>query len=174
MDLSMILGVAHDPFASAPPAFIAPPSPAEEEEEPAKPPKKRKKEREAAEQAEAGDADEAAAAKRERKRLRREARARDELARAAAAAAEAEADDGEPPAPGWWGAAVFRWAGRLGSIQSSKKERGFCEDDQVAAFNAVNDGKAEGRGGLGIKDAPRKVAGVRFSGKKTALGGADD
>ena len=166
----MILGLIPDPFASAPPAFFAPPSQPEEAEEGAS--RKRKKERRREKEAAGeGAGAEAATEKQERKRLRREARA---LAEAAPPDAEEEeeeegADEEGAPEADWWGAAMFRWAGRLGGVKRSKGKRGFSEADQVEAFEVVTGGKSEGRGGLGIRDVTqlRKVGGVRSAGTKT-------
>ena len=165
----MILGLIPDPFASAPPAFFAPPSQPEEAEEGAS--RKRKKERRREKEAAGeGAGAEAATEKQERKRLRREARA---LAEAAPPDAEEEEEEGADeegaPEADWWGAAMFRWAGRLGGVKRSKGKRGFSEADQVEAFEVVTGGKSEGRRGLGIRDVTqlRKVGGVRSAGTKT-------
>ncbi len=178
-DLSMILGIAPTEAFAAPPAMQRAQSDSD------------------------GDADEdaeaaaAAAAKAERKKRRRArspaapdapaapaAPAADAAAAAAAAAADAsdatEDEDeeegfGAPPAD-WWGASTFRRAGRLGGIRrSAKKEKsGFCEDDQVDAYNKVHDGATQGKRGLGIKDAPKKVAGARWAGSKVTFGDAEE
>jgi hypothetical protein len=110
----------------------------------------------------------------------RKKRRRDRLPAAEApAAAAAEEDEYEeqdawtPPAPDWWGASMFRWAGRLGGIRrASKHDKGFCEDDQVAAYNAVHDGATHGKQGLGVRDAPKK--GARWAGSKVRFGEDED
>ena len=92
-----------------------------------------------------------------------------------AASEEEEQEMGcAPPPAGWWGASVFRWAGRLGGVRRTTKQgKGFCEDDQVAAYNAVHDAAAQGRQGLGRRDAPKKVAGARWAGTKRSFEDGD-
>ena len=142
-DLSMILGVAPADFVA--PAAMGAAAPGQEPEAGDKPRKKRRRERSPA----PPPAAELAAAEPE----------------------EEEPEPWTPPAPDWWGASMFRWAGRLGGIRrSSKHEKGFCEDDQVAAYNAVHDGATHGKQGLGVRDAPKKVAGARWAGTKVRLG----
>uniref|UniRef100_A0A7N1A5N1 Cell growth-regulating nucleolar protein-like winged helix domain-containing protein n=1 Tax=Kalanchoe fedtschenkoi TaxID=63787 RepID=A0A7N1A5N1_KALFE len=50
----------------------------------------------------------------------------------------------------------------------------FFEQDQENLYNLVQDKATAGKQGLGIKDRPKKVAGVHFQGKKTSLGDSDD
>ena len=146
-DLSMILGVAPADFVA--PAAMGATAPSDEAEA-EKPRKKRRRDRSPAAEAPA----------------------------AAAAAEEEEYEEQEawtPPAPDWWGASMFRWAGRLGGIRrASKHDKGFCEDDQVAAYNAVHDGATHGKQGLGVRDAPKKVAGARWAGSKVRFGEEED
>jgi hypothetical protein len=148
-DLSMILGVAPADFVA--PAAMGATAPSEEAEAEAKLRKKRRRDRSPAAEAPAA---------------------------AAAAAEEEDYEEQEawtPPAPDWWGASMFRWAGRLGGIRrASKHDKGFCEDDQVAAYNAVHDGATHGKQGLGVRDAPKKVAGARWAGSKVRFGEEDD
>lgn len=147
-DLSMILGVAPADFVA--PAAMGATAPSGSDEPEAKPRKKRRRDRSPAAEAPA----------------------------AAAAAAEEDYEEQEawtPPAPDWWGASMFRWAGRLGGIRrASKHDKGFCEDDQVAAYNAVHDGATHGKQGLGVRDAPKKVAGARWAGSKVRFGEEED
>ena len=142
-DLSMILGVAPADFVA--PTAVGAAAPCQEPEARDKPRKKRRRDRSPS-QPPAAEVE----------------------------AAEPEEDEPEPwtpPAPDWWGASMFRWAGRLGGIRrSSKHDKGFCEDDQVAAYNAVHDGATHGKQGLGVRDAPKKVAGARWAGEKKRFG----
>ncbi|KAG2243046.1 hypothetical protein Bca52824_095109 [Brassica carinata] len=50
----------------------------------------------------------------------------------------------------------------------------FCEDDQENLYNMVQDKATAGKQGLGIKDRPKKIAGVRYQGKKTSFDNSDD
>ncbi len=149
----MILGVVPGAFVALPEVTRAPDSEAEAEEPAPDARKRRRRERSPA--ADAGATLAAATA-------------------AAASESEPEADAeeeaGAPPA-GWWGERTFRWSGRLGGVRrGTKKAKGFCEDDQVAAYNAVHDGATHGKQGLGIRDAPKKVAGARWAGSKVRFG----
>jgi hypothetical protein len=148
-DLSMILGVAPADFVAPAAMGAVAPSGSEEPEAEAKPRKKRRRERSPAAEAPAAEP--------------------------AAEEEEEEQEAWTPPAPDWWGASMFRWAGRLGGIRrASKHDKGFCEDDQVAAYNAVHDGATHGKQGLGVRDAPKKVAGARWAGSKVRFGEEED
>ena len=142
-DLSMILGVAPADFVA--PTAMGAAAPCQEPETEDKPRKKRRRDLSPAHPPAA------------------------EVA--AVAPDEEEPEPWTPPAPDWWGASMFRWAGRLGGIRrSSKHDKGFCEDDQVAAYTAVHDGATHGKQGLGVRDAPKKVAGARWAGEKKRFG----
>jgi hypothetical protein len=132
------------------------------------------------------DGEDVAAKAREKKRRREHlpaaATAKQPSAKSASVAPPPAEEDHEeeeegytaPPA-GWWGASMFRWAGRLGGVRrATKQAKGFCEDDQVDAYNNVHDHATHGKQGLGIRDAPKKVAGARWAGTKVSFGdGAD-
>ncbi len=166
-DLSMILGMVPDPFASAPPAFTRP----------------RSDDLVVGEPAGASDEADGAASDGDERRARKERR-RDKKRKAEAAAAVPEAIEedvdrdphaGAPPPEGWWGGGVFVWAGRLGGImRQADKQRGFNEDDQVKLYSDTHDGATSGRQGLGIRSLPPKVAGARWKGKKVQFGDDDD
>ncbi|KAL9670546.1 hypothetical protein QQ045_008099 [Rhodiola kirilowii] len=82
----------------------------------------------------------------------------------------------------WWGHKYgFVSGGYLGAeskkrkLAPADKERTmFHEQDQENLYNLVQDKATAGKQGLGIKDRPKKVAGVHFQGKKTALDDSDD
>uniref|UniRef100_A0A7N0VA64 G-patch domain-containing protein n=1 Tax=Kalanchoe fedtschenkoi TaxID=63787 RepID=A0A7N0VA64_KALFE len=82
----------------------------------------------------------------------------------------------------WWGHKYgFVSGGFLGAeskkrkLAPADKERTmFFEQDQENLYNLVQDKATAGKQGLGIKDRPKKVAGVHFQGKKTSLGDSDD
>jgi hypothetical protein len=165
----MILGVAPTE------AFVAPPAMTRAQQQ--------------SSSSDSSDGEELAAKAREKKRRRERsppaaAAAQLPAAKSASAApppaAEEEEEEEEeagyaaPPA-GWWGATMFRWAGRLGGVRrATKQAKGFCEDDQVDAYNNVHDHATHGKQGLGIRDAPKKVAGARWAGTKVSFGdGAD-
>ncbi|ESR52707.1 G-patch domain-containing protein 1 [Citrus sinensis] len=87
----------------------------------------------------------------------------------------------------WWGfKSGFVSGGYLGSNSTRKKatktgdaqkinERtAFNEDDQENLYNLVQDKSTTGKQGLGIKDRPKKIAGVRYQGKKTSFDDSDD
>ena len=146
-DLSMILGVVPADFVAPAAVGAAAPSASEEPEAEAKARKKRRRDRSPA----AAEAPKPAVATEQEE--------------------EEEQEAWTPPAPDWWGASMFRWAGRLGGIRrATTHEKGFCEDDQVAAYNAVHDGATHGKQGLGVRDAPKKVAGARWAGSKVRFG----
>lgn len=88
--------------------------------------------------------------------------------------------------PEWWGYKFgFISGGYLGAqskkrkaaavnAPSGKKRIGFAEEDQENLYKLVQDKATSGKGGLGIKDRPMKVAGCRFQGKKMTLNDSDD
>ncbi|KAK9197775.1 hypothetical protein WN944_012958 [Citrus x changshan-huyou] len=93
----------------------------------------------------------------------------------------------EDVSPEWWGfKSGFVSGGYLGSNSTRKKatktgdaqkinERtAFNEDDQENLYNLVQDKSTTGKQGLGIKDRPKKIAGVRYQGKKTSFDDSDD
>ncbi|KAJ4712005.1 PIN2/TERF1-interacting telomerase inhibitor 1-like [Melia azedarach] len=99
----------------------------------------------------------------------------------------AEGNKMEDVPPDWWGFKYgFVSGGYLGANSTRKKrvkaegdqrsnERTtFCEDDQENLYNLVQDKSTTGKQGLGIKDRPKKIAGVRFQGKKTSFDDSDD
>ncbi|KAK9277315.1 hypothetical protein L1049_006855 [Liquidambar formosana] len=82
----------------------------------------------------------------------------------------------------WWGHKYgFVSGGFLGAQARRKKsiltenaqncnERTvFCEEDQENLYKLVQDKATAGKQGLGIKDRPKKIAGVHFQGKKTSF-----
>ncbi|XP_071702933.1 G-patch domain-containing protein 1-like [Rutidosis leptorrhynchoides] len=100
---------------------------------------------------------------------------------------EAAEDDKEIQIPQeWWGNKYgFVSGGLLGANSKRKKTRttdvlkncnkrtAFHEDDQENLYKLVQDKATSGKQGLGIKDRPRKVAGVHFQGKKTSFSDSD-
>uniref|UniRef100_A0A6M2EHX2 G-patch domain-containing protein n=1 Tax=Populus davidiana TaxID=266767 RepID=A0A6M2EHX2_9ROSI len=89
--------------------------------------------------------------------------------------------------PDWWGFKLgFVSGGLLGAKPAKKKstrtadthnrnERAmFFEEDQENLYKLVQDKATSGKQGLGIKDRPKKIAGVRFQGKKTTFDNSDD
>ncbi|KAJ6933671.1 hypothetical protein NC651_008922 [Populus alba x Populus x berolinensis] len=89
--------------------------------------------------------------------------------------------------PDWWGFKHgFVSGGLLGAKPAKKKstrtadthnrnERAmFFEEDQENLYKLVQDKATSGKQGLGIKDRPKKIAGVRFQGKKTTFDNSDD
>ncbi|XP_021754246.1 uncharacterized protein LOC110719589 isoform X2 [Chenopodium quinoa] len=86
--------------------------------------------------------------------------------------------------PEWWGYKYgFVIGGFLGAkskkrkaadeASTGNKKIGFAEEDQENLYNLCQDKKTTGRQGLGMKDRPRKVAGVHCGGKKTTFGDSD-
>ncbi|KAJ0619293.1 putative G-patch domain-containing protein [Helianthus annuus] len=84
--------------------------------------------------------------------------------------------------PDWWGYKYgFVSGGFLGAQsrrkksslteddQNCNKRTAFYEEDQENLYKLVQDKATSGKQGLGIKDQPRKVAGVRFQGKRTSF-----
>ncbi|XP_076898709.1 G-patch domain-containing protein 1-like [Bidens hawaiensis] len=92
---------------------------------------------------------------------------------------ESEVEDEKEISAEWWGHKFgFVSGGLLGAQskrkksvtnQSSNKRTAFHEDDQENLYKLVQDKATSGKQGLGIKDRPRKVAGVHFQGKKTSF-----
>ena len=92
----------------------------------------------------------------------------------------------ESISPEWWGHKYgFVSGGFLGELNRKKaiktgesknltERTMFFEDDQENLYNLVQDKATTGKQGLGIKDRPKKIAGVRFQGKKTSFGDSDD
>ncbi|KAJ4839149.1 hypothetical protein Tsubulata_008314 [Turnera subulata] len=93
----------------------------------------------------------------------------------------------EDISPDWWGFKFgFVSGGFLGARSNKKKSKktgggqdhnertAFHEEDQENLYKLVQDKATSGKQGLGIKDQPKKVAGVRFEGKKTTFGNSDD
>ncbi|RID44581.1 hypothetical protein BRARA_I01365 [Brassica rapa] len=87
----------------------------------------------------------------------------------------------EEPSSDWWGfESGFVSGGLLGAKPGKKKSsksnerKMFCEDDQENLYNMVQDKATAGKQGLGIKDRPKKIAGVRYQGKKTSFDNSDD
>ncbi|KAG6782824.1 hypothetical protein POTOM_012244 [Populus tomentosa] len=89
--------------------------------------------------------------------------------------------------PDWWGFKHgFVSGGLLGAKPAKKKstrtadthnrnERAmFFEEDQENLYKLVQDKATSGKQGLGIKDRPKKIAGVRFQGKNTTFDNSDD
>ncbi|GMJ06244.1 hypothetical protein like AT1G63980 [Hibiscus trionum] len=95
-------------------------------------------------------------------------------------------DVSESVPPEWWGHKYgFVSGGLLGestrkkSIKTGKSKNltertVFFEDDQENLYKLVQDKATSGKQGLGIKDRPKKIAGVRFQGKKTSFSASDD
>ncbi|XP_076961131.1 G-patch domain-containing protein 1-like [Bidens hawaiensis] len=92
---------------------------------------------------------------------------------------ESEVEDEKEISAEWWGHKFgFVSGGLLGAQskrkksvtnRSSNKRSAFHEDDQENLYKLVQDKATSGKQGLGIKDRPRKVAGVHFQGKKTSF-----
>ncbi|XP_031249615.1 uncharacterized protein LOC116107491 [Pistacia vera] len=93
----------------------------------------------------------------------------------------------EELSPDWWGfkygfisggylgaSSTRRKSLKTGDAQKSNKRTSFCEDDQENLYKLVQDKSTTGKQGLGIKDRPKKIAGVRFQGQKTSFDDCDD
>ncbi|KAL9310570.1 putative G-patch domain-containing protein [Arabidopsis thaliana] len=86
----------------------------------------------------------------------------------------------EEPSSNWWGfKSGFVSGGLLGAKSGKKKLKAterkmFSENDQENLYNMVQDKATAGKQGLGIKDRPKKIAGVRYEGKKTSFDNSDD
>ncbi|XVF13062.1 hypothetical protein REPUB_Repub08aG0175300 [Reevesia pubescens] len=97
-----------------------------------------------------------------------------------------EGNKAESVSPEWWGHNYgFVSGGFLGESTRKKSiktgesknltERTvFFEDDQENLYKLVQDKATTGKQGLGIKDRPKKIAGVHFQGKKTSFSDSDD
>ncbi|KAK5845970.1 hypothetical protein PVK06_002231 [Gossypium arboreum] len=94
----------------------------------------------------------------------------------------------ESVSPEWWGfkygfvsggflgETTRRKSIKTGEAKNSTERTVFYEDDQENLYKLVQDKATTGKQGLGIKDRPKKVAGVHFQGKKTSFsdsGGED-
>ncbi|KFK40479.1 hypothetical protein AALP_AA2G001000 [Arabis alpina] len=87
----------------------------------------------------------------------------------------------EAPSSDWWGFKFGFVSGGLLGAKSGKKKSSksnerkmFSENDQENLYNLVQDKATAGKQGLGIKDRPKKIAGVRYEGKKTSFDNSDD
>ncbi|XVE57958.1 hypothetical protein DITRI_Ditri04bG0131200 [Diplodiscus trichospermus] len=92
----------------------------------------------------------------------------------------------ESVSPEWWGHKYgFVSGGFLGESTRKKSIKAgesknltertvFFEDDQENLYKLVQDNATTGKQGLGIKDRPKKIAGVRFQGKKTSFSDGED
>ncbi|KAG4171795.1 hypothetical protein ERO13_A12G233400v2 [Gossypium hirsutum] len=80
-------------------------------------------------------------------------------------------DTAESVPPEWWGHKYgFISGGFLGeSTRKKSNKTGECKILNGRTYNATT-----GKQGLGIKDRPKKIAGVRFQGKKTLFSDSDD
>ncbi|KAL8200936.1 hypothetical protein R6Q57_012275, partial [Mikania cordata] len=88
-------------------------------------------------------------------------------------------EDEKEISPEWWGSKLGFVSGGLLGAQSKRKKcltshscnkrTAFHEDDQENLYKLVQDKATSGKQGLGIKDRPRKVSGVKFQGKKTTF-----
>eukprot|EP00257_Ricinus_communis_P023844 XP_015583948.1 PIN2/TERF1-interacting telomerase inhibitor 1 isoform X1 [Ricinus communis] len=86
----------------------------------------------------------------------------------------------------WWGyKSGFVSGGFLGAQSKKKSNRTvngqnhnertvFHEEDQENLYKLVQDNATAGKQGLGIKSQPKKIAGVRFQGKRTSFTDSDD
>lgn len=95
----------------------------------------------------------------------------------------------------WWGHKHgFVWGGLLGAKSEVKKlvavkesqcnevgkgqvsaiRSAFCEKDQENLYNLVQDKSTTGKQGLGIRDRPKKIAGVHWKGQKVSFDTDED
>ncbi|KAJ8764910.1 hypothetical protein K2173_010375 [Erythroxylum novogranatense] len=84
----------------------------------------------------------------------------------------------------WWGSNYGFVSGGFLGAQSKKKSKAnehqrnersaFFEEDQENLYKLVQDKATAGKQGLGMKDRPKKTAGVHFLGKKTSFSNSDD
>ncbi|TYI89948.1 hypothetical protein E1A91_D03G088700v1 [Gossypium mustelinum] len=91
----------------------------------------------------------------------------------------------ESVSPEWWGfkygfvsggflgETTRRKSIKTGESKNSTERTVFYEDDQENLYKLVQDKATTGKQGLGIKDRPKKVAGVHFQGKKTSFSDSD-
>lgn len=93
----------------------------------------------------------------------------------------------EDVSPEWWGFkngfvsggylganTTRKKATKAGDAQKINERTAFNEDDQENLYNLVQDKSTTGKQGLGIKDRPKKIAGVHYQGKKTSFDDSDD
>lgn len=93
----------------------------------------------------------------------------------------------EDVSPEWWGFksgfvsggylganSTRKKATKIGDAQKINERTAFNEDDQENLYNLVQDKSTTGKQGLGIKDRPKKISGVRYQGKKTSFDDSDD
>ncbi|OMP06073.1 hypothetical protein COLO4_08362 [Corchorus olitorius] len=97
-----------------------------------------------------------------------------------------EGNKPESISPEWWGhkfgfvsggflgESTRRKSIKTGESKNSTERKMFYEDDQENLYNLVQDKATTGKQGLGIKDRPKKIAGVRFQGKKTSFSDSED
>ncbi|XP_022760686.1 uncharacterized protein LOC111306919 [Durio zibethinus] len=97
-----------------------------------------------------------------------------------------EGNKAESVSPEWWGHKFgFVSGGFLGESTRKKSIKAgesknltertvFFEDDQENLYKLVQDKATTGKQGLGIKDRPKKIAGVHFQGKRTSFSDSDD
>jgi Pin2-interacting protein X1 len=85
-------------------------------------------------------------------------------------------EDMAVPDDAWWSNYFVRGprAGSRREMLNIKKKVGFSEKDQEDLYTNAHDHATTGRVGLGRSSMPKKVAGVRWQGKKTKLGDSDD
>ncbi|CAN0910430.1 G-patch domain-containing protein 1, partial [Linum grandiflorum] len=88
----------------------------------------------------------------------------------------------------WWGYKNGFVAGGLLGARSTKKKKSakkedaqnckdrtaFFEQDQEDLYNLVQDKATSGKQGLGIKDRVKKIAGVRFEGKRKSFSDSEE
>ncbi|KAJ9147977.1 hypothetical protein P3X46_030077 [Hevea brasiliensis] len=85
----------------------------------------------------------------------------------------------------WWGyksgfvsggflGAQTKKKNRSGNARNCNKRTAFVEEDQENLYNLVQGKATAGKQGLGIKDRLKKIAGVRFQGKKISFSNSDD
>ncbi|GMJ13781.1 hypothetical protein like AT1G63980 [Hibiscus trionum] len=91
----------------------------------------------------------------------------------------------ESVSPDWWGYKYGFVSGgflgestrkksvKTGESKYSTERTVFFEDDQENLYKLVQDNATTGKQGLGIKNRPKKVAGVHFQGKKTSFSDSD-
>ncbi|XP_037492847.1 uncharacterized protein LOC105645748 [Jatropha curcas] len=92
----------------------------------------------------------------------------------------------EEVSPEWWGyklgfvpggllgAQNKKKSSKTGNAQKCNERTAFLEEDQENLYKLVQDNATAGKQGLGIKSQPKKIAGVRFQGKKTSFSDSDD
>ncbi|KAK9072896.1 hypothetical protein SSX86_009331 [Deinandra increscens subsp. villosa] len=99
-----------------------------------------------------------------------------------------KAKEGPVIPPDWWGYKNGFVSGGFLGAKSKRRKSGvtedaqqcnnkrtvFHEEDQENLYKLVQDKATSGKQGLGIKDQPRKVAGVRFQGKRTSFSDDDE